>query len=95
MTGMEESTGIAEVISVKRLPLMEETDSLWDHVYAIQAKIYLPADKYSNDLFRVKISKPIGVSKRAPSIMNHGRFTFDSHRELKVGKLLEISISPA
>ena len=92
---MEVSTGIAKVVSVKRVPLMDETDPLWDHVYAIQAKIYLPAGKYSNDQFRVKISNPIGVAKRAPSIMNHGRFTFDSHRELKVGKLLEISISPA
>jgi hypothetical protein len=48
----------------------------------------------SNDLFRVKICKPIGLAKRAPSIMNHGRFTFDSYRELKVGKVVEISISP-
>ena len=92
---MEESIGIAKVVSVKRLPLTDETDPLWDHTYAIQAKIYLPANKYSDDLFRVKISKPIGVAKRAPSIMNHGRFNFDSHRELKIGKLLEISISPA
>ena len=92
---MEESIGIAEVVSVKRLPLMGEINDFEEHIYAIQAKIYLPAGRYSNNLFRVKISKPIGLAKRAPSIMKQGRFTFDTYRELKVGKLLEISISPA
>jgi hypothetical protein len=40
-------------------------------------------------LFRVKISKPIDLADRVPSVMDHGIFTFDSYRELKVGKLLE------
>jgi len=57
--------------------------------------MYLPANKYSNDFFRVKISKPIDLADRVPSVMEHGIFTFDSYRELKVGKLLEIRISPA
>ena len=57
--------------------------------------MYLPANKYSNDPFRVKISKPIDLADRVPSVMDHGIFTFDSYREQKVGKLLEIRISPA
>jgi regulator of protease activity HflC (stomatin/prohibitin superfamily) len=38
---------------------------------------------------------PGDLAGKVPSLVNHGRFTFDSERELKAGDTLEISISPA
>jgi hypothetical protein len=38
MPGMEESIGIAEVVGVKRLPLMGEINGLEEHIYAIHGK---------------------------------------------------------
>jgi hypothetical protein len=55
--------------------------------------MYRPPGKYSKRLFRVKVCEPIDLSKNAPAIMEHGIFTFDSYRKLKVGKLLGIIIS--
>ena len=40
-------------------------------------------------------NKPADLVGKVPSLVNHGRFTFDSERELKAGDTLEISISPA
>jgi hypothetical protein len=71
---MEETTAIAEVVGVMKQPYTLEIDGLEEPIYAIQAKMYLPANKYSNDLFRVKISKPIDLADRGPSVMEHGIF---------------------
>jgi hypothetical protein len=89
-----EETGVAEVVSVTKKPPALKNNEDEEPVYAIQAKMYLPANKYSNGLFRVKISKPIDLADRIPPVMDHGLFTFDSYWELKVGKLLEICIPP-
>jgi hypothetical protein len=88
-----EETGVAEVVSVtKKAPALKNS---WAEqpLYAIQAKIHLPVNKYSNGVFRIKISKPIDLAERVPSAMDNGIFKFDSYWELKVGKLLEIHIS--
>jgi hypothetical protein len=90
-----EETGVAEVVSVTKKPPALKNNGAEQPLYAIQAKMYLPASKYSNGLFRVKISKPVDLAGRVPSAMDHGIFKFDSYWELKVGKLLEIHISPA
>ena len=94
MRRMEE-TGVAEVVSVTKKPPALKNNGAAEPIYAIQAKMYLPLKKYSNDVFRVRISKPIDLANRVPSAMDHGIFTFDSYDELKVGKLLEVRISPA
>jgi hypothetical protein len=39
--------------------------------------------------------EPIDLAKNVPAAMEHGIFTFDSHRKLKVGKLHGIIISLA
>jgi hypothetical protein len=88
--------GLAEVLSVTKQPIIEVAEGVEaGGSYAIEAKICAPADKYSNGFFRVKISKPADLAGKVPSLVNHGRFTFDSERELKAGDTLEISISPA
>jgi hypothetical protein len=87
--------GLAEVLSVTKHPIIEVAEGVEaGGSYAIDAKICAPADKYSKGFFRVKISKPADLAGKVPSV-NHGRFTFDSERELKAGDILEISISPA
>jgi hypothetical protein len=55
----------------------------------------LPKNKYLNDVFRVKISKPIDLPDRVPSAMDHGFFTFEFLPVAKRRELLEIRISPA
>ena len=88
--------GVAEVISVTKQPIVEVAEGVEaGGNYAIEAKICDPADKYSNGSFRVKISKPADLAEKKPSLVDHGRFTFDCERELKAGDRLEISISPA
>jgi len=87
---MEANTAIAQVDGVIR-----EFFSLGEEpVYVIEAKMYLPANKYSEGVFRVQVSKPVNLG-RDVSIMEHGIFTFESNCELKVGKLLEIFILPS
>jgi hypothetical protein len=88
--------GVAEIVSVTKQPIVEVAEGVEaGGSYAIEAKICVPADNYSNDFFRVKISKPADLAGKTPSLVNHGRFTFDCERELKVGDKLEIFISPA
>jgi hypothetical protein len=87
---------LAEVLSVTKQPIIEVAEGVEaGGSYAIEAKICAPADRYSNGFFRVKISKPADLAGKVPSLVKHGRFTFDSERELKAGDTLEISISPA
>jgi len=90
-----DETGVAEVVSVTKKPPALKNNGAEQPLYAIQAKMYLPANKYSNGVFRVKISKPKDLVDRVASVMDHGLFTFDSYWELKVGNLLEVSISPS
>ena len=88
--------GIAEVVSVTRQPIVEVAEGVEaGGSYTIGARIYAPADMYSIDCFQVKISKPIDLADKIPSVMDHGRFTFHSERQLKVGDKLDIYISPA
>jgi hypothetical protein len=46
-------------------------------LHAIEAKMYLPQNKYLDDVFHVKISKPFDLPDRVPSVMDHGIFTFE------------------
>jgi hypothetical protein len=93
--------GIAQVVSVTRQPIVEvaegvEAGGSYTIVARILvARIYPPADNYSKYCFQVKISKPIDLADKIPSAMDHGRFTFYSDRQLKVGDQLDIDISPA
>jgi len=94
---MEEGTGIAEVIRVTRQPVVEIAEGVEVGGYTIHARMYAPAQKYSNGLFFVKISKPSAfstVQHENGAQMEHGEFSFDSGEELNVGDKLEVLISP-
>ena len=87
---------MAQVVSVTRQPIVEVAEGVEaGGSYTIVAGIYPPADNYSKYCFQVKISKPIDLADKRPSVMDHGRFTFYSDRQLKVGDQLDIDISPA
>jgi hypothetical protein len=94
---MEEGTGIAEVIRVTKHPIVEIAEGVEVGGYTVRARMYAPAQRYSQEVFRVKISKPPAFSTiqhEHGSHMEHGEFSFDSGEELKVGDKLEILISP-
>jgi hypothetical protein len=73
---MGESTAITEVVWVTKQLI--DPAAVEERVYVIHAKVCLPEDTYLNELFRVKNSRPVGLAKRAPSVMKHGRFAFDT-----------------
>jgi hypothetical protein len=51
MNGMEDSTGIAQVAGVIKGFFTLEIDGVEEPVYLIGAKMYLPANKYSEVIF--------------------------------------------
>ena len=94
---MAEDTGIAEVIRVSKHPVIEIAEGVEVGGYTVQARMYAPAQKYSHDLFLVKISKPSEFAHfqhEKGFQMEHGEFSFDSGDELKVGDKLEVLITP-
>jgi hypothetical protein len=94
---MEEGVAIAEVIRVTRHPVFEIAEGVEVGGYTIHARINVPAEKYSQDCFRVKISKPsafASLQHEKGSPMKRGEFSFESGEELKVGDKLEIFILP-
>jgi hypothetical protein len=76
---MEEDTAIAEVVSVKRQRLTGGIDSLEEPVYTIQAKLYLPADKHSNDLAGVTPSQRavLGIALAILTRLRTGELPFN------------------
>jgi hypothetical protein len=95
---MEEGTGIAEVIRVTKHPIVEIAEGIEVGGYTVRARLCTPAQRYSKEVFLVKISKPSAYSTvrhEHGSTMEHGEFSFDSGEELKVGDKLEILISPS
>jgi hypothetical protein len=93
---MEEGAAIAEVIRVTRRPVFEIAEGVEVGGYTIHARINAPADKYSQECYRVKILKPPACASlyREDSQLKQGEFSFDSGEELKVGDKLEILILP-
>ena len=66
-------------------------------VYHIEARMLVPANKYSDDIYRIKIIKPKGARYLMPedgTSMEHGRFSFDSTEEIPTGSELELEITP-
>ncbi|MBV9106963.1 MAG: hypothetical protein JO066_08215 [Verrucomicrobia bacterium] len=88
---MEEGTGVAEVISVTKQPVVEIAEGVEVGGYTVRARIYAPTDKYSDGSFTVKIAKP-QLQHAQGSQMEHGEFSFNSGEELKVGDKLGILI---
>jgi hypothetical protein len=94
---MDEGTGIAEVIDVMKHPVVELAEGVEvGGSFTVRAKLRAPATRYSTGGFLVKILKPSGADSLQPkqgSLMEEGKFKFDSFKELKPGDRLEILIS--
>jgi hypothetical protein len=90
---------IAEVVGVMKHPVVEIVEGVEaGGSFTIWAKLCAPVHKDSHDFFLVKISKPSEFASLQPekgSQMEHGKFSFDSVRNLKIGDKLEVLISPA
>jgi hypothetical protein len=52
-------SGIAEVTQAIRHPIVKVDEGMEIRVFSIRAKMHVPAHRYSQDLFRVKVLKPI------------------------------------
>jgi len=95
---VKESTGIATVTKVLKQPVVRLAAGLEVSGFAVRAKMYAPAHKYSDDLFYVKVTNPVALGSRQPeqgTLMAYGEFEFDTAKEVKIGDRLEIAISPA
>jgi hypothetical protein len=61
--------------------------------FTVEARIYVPAQKYSKGLFRVQILEPIALLNE--HLMDQGKFSFDTVKQLKEKQRFKISVSPA
>jgi hypothetical protein len=55
---MNENTGIAEVTKVLKQPVFKLAGGLEVAGFTIRAKMYVPAQRYSHDLFYVNVISP-------------------------------------
>jgi hypothetical protein len=88
---------IAVVTEVIKQPVVN-VEGLQIGGFTVRAKMNAPAHAFSNDIYKVKVLKPIeltGLQVDPGSIMEHGEFQFDSPKEPKIGDKLEISITLA
>ena len=56
-----------------------------------------PANKYSDDVYMVRIIKPEGIGDlmdEEGTLMEHGKFSFDSTEEVPKDTRLEVKITP-
>jgi hypothetical protein len=60
-------------------------------IFKVEAKMYVPAQKYSEGIYRVKISIAIADEYS----MEHGEFSFDTVKEVKEKQGFKISIASA
>jgi hypothetical protein len=92
---MDESPILAEVTKVTKHPVVEVAEGIQVGGFTVHAKMYVPAHKFSKDLYRVKILEPVALQylqHEQGSWMEHGEFQFDSVDEVSVGTQLKISI---
>ena len=67
-------------------------------IFRVVAKIYAPRNRYSDDIYLVKILEPVGLNALVPergAMMDHEEFWFDSTDEVPRGTKLKISVSPS
>jgi hypothetical protein len=89
---MEEVTPEAIVVSVAELgPKFPGVAPS----FRVEAEMYVPAHKYSDGLFRVKILGLETLQAEQGSWMEHGKFSFDTVKEVKEKQRFKISISTA
>jgi hypothetical protein len=93
---MKDLTPEAIVTRVTTHPTYELAEGIEVSPVTVTAKIYVPAKKYLNEIYLVKVLKP-DLDRYPPEqgrIMEHGEFQFDADLEVKVGDRFEISVNP-
>ena len=64
--------------------------------YHVEARMWAPANKYSDDIYMVRIIKPEGIGDLMDdegTLMERGKFSFDSTEEVPKGTKLEVEIT--
>jgi hypothetical protein len=65
-------------------------------IYHVEARMLVPANKFSDDIYRVRIIKPERTAHLMPedgTHMEHGKFSFDSAEEILKDTQLEVEIT--
>ena len=60
--------------------------------FRVEAEMYVPAQKYLKGTYRIKISEPIALVDE--HMMDNGKFSFDTVKEVKEKQRFKISILP-
>lgn len=85
---MEEVTPEAIVVSVAELgPKVPGVAQ----IFRVEAEMYVPAQKYSKGIYRVQI--PIALVDER--LMDNGKFSFDTVKQVKEKQRFKITILPA
>jgi hypothetical protein len=74
----------------------EVTPGIKITVYHVEARMLVPANKFSDDVYIVRITKPEGIGDLMDdegTLMEHGRFSFDSTQEAPKDTELEVEIT--
>jgi hypothetical protein len=93
---MKDITPEAIVTRVTTHPTYELAEGVEVSPVTVTAKMYVPAQKYLNDIYLVRVLKP-GLDRDPPKqgrVMEHGEFQFDAGLEIKIGDRFEISVTP-
>ena len=79
------------------LPAPDEvTPGIKITVYRVEARMLVPANKFSDDIYMVRITKPEGMGDLMDdegALIEHGRFSFDSTQEVLKDTELELEIT--
>jgi hypothetical protein len=87
---------IAKVEECTKIGTLADFEGAEATIFQVTAEMYVPAQKYLNGIFKVKVIKPEGIAYLMPdhgARMEHGSFSFDSLKELAQGDELEVEIS--
>jgi hypothetical protein len=87
-------TSKAVVVSCSLAASEQITVDLTVTVYQVQARVR--ESQYEDDVYMVKVIKPEGVGDlidEEGTLLEHGRFTFDSTEEIAIDTELEIEIT--
>lgn len=97
MLGMADAIkSTAKVESCTKLAALAVSEGQAATFFHIEARIYPPSEKHSEDIFKVKVIKPEGIAylmRDEGTHLEHGIFSFDSLKELALGGELEVEIS--
>jgi hypothetical protein len=86
----------AIVTYLEKLPVREVAEGVRVAGFTVHAKMYVPANMYSSDLYWVEILEPGPyIQPEQGSLMEHGEFEFEAVEEVPIGTRLKISVLPA